>query len=70
MNIKEFIASSLAVTLIGGGLFTFVYGFTKGLNIQKECVENGYINSHSYLDGTAYCSRKGSFGQDEIMRIK
>ena len=70
MCIKEFIASAVMVTLIGVGLFTFVYGFSKGLKLQKNCIESGYINSYVYLDGTAYCSRKGALGQDEIVRIK
>jgi hypothetical protein len=42
----------------------------RDINTQKECMENGYPEHRIYMDGTAYCYRKGAMGQDEVMRIK
>lgn len=70
MCIKEFTATIFMLVLVIVGLTTSVYGFTRILTAQKECVENGYPDSRVYMDGSTYCSRKGELGQDEIVRIK
>lgn len=49
-------------------LFVFV---PKLLEADKMCIENGYVKSRVYLsEGSVYCSRKGEFGKDEVVRIK
>ena len=56
--------------MVGLMLFLVIYVAPMSYKTNKLCAEKGY-NAHSYyMDGSIYCSKKGEFGEDEIIKVE
>ena len=56
--------------MVGLILFLIIYIAPMNYKTNRICAEKGY-NVHSYyMDGSIYCSRRGEFGEDEIIKVQ